>query len=654
MCGFALAGICAGAQNIIDNYPEHGGSREIDLPFAMSRKAYPENRYYSWMPDGGLTWHDGKAWQKPKYFSPGKEVTPEWTLVDEPGGSLRIAKGGDTLTVAVSEKPGIVYGRIVSRNEFGIDRGLFPAPDGKRVAFYRKDESAVTEFPLLDISSRTGSLRSIRYPMNGMTSEQVTLGIYDTVSGETIWLEVDDFTPERYLTGITWSPDSRRIYIQVLDRPQHNMHLNVYDAATGKYIRTLIAEKDDRWVEPLDPLYFLEGRNDLFIYRSYWRSTHRSLYLVDTLGNYRLLPSASADVEYVANNGKSVFYTSMDASGAERHLLRMDLSLPKRDVLKKARFSKPVQLTSGRGWHDVSLSPDKTLFIDRRSSFSEPGETSLRSTDGKRDSLLFTSSDPLEGYRCGSVEFGTVKSADGRFDNFYRLLRPAGFDPSKKYPVIVYVYGGPHSQMVRDSWLGQIRMWEMYMASRGYIVYVQDNRGTSNRGEVFEKAINRRCGVVEMEDQMEGIKMLSSLPYVDTGRIGVHGWSYGGFMTISLMTTYPDVFKVGAAGGPVIDWKWYEIMYGERYMDNPETNPEGFASTSLIEKADRLQGKLLICQGMQDNTVVPQNCMSFVQKCIDLGKQLDFFPYPVAEHNVFGPNRVHLMQKISDYFDDNL
>jgi len=279
---------------------------------------------------------------------------------------------------------------------------------------------------------------------------------------------------------------------------------------------------------------------------------------------------------------------------------------------------------------------------------------SVCSTDGKTVRELVTLEDPLKDYNSCQVELGTVPSADGQFENYYRLIYPKDFDPSKKYPVILYVYGGPHSQMVQDSWLAQIRMWEMYMAQTGHIVYIQDNRGTQNRGAAFEQAINRQCGKAEMEDQMVGINWLRSQPFVDASRIGVHGWSYGGFMTISLLTTYPDVFKVGVAGGPVIDWKWYEIMYGERYMDNPQTNPEGFESTSLINKAKNLKGKLLICQGAIDDTVVWEHSLSFIQQCIDLDIPVDYFPYPVARHNVSGKNRLHLMDKITQYFEDYL
>ena len=304
------------------------------------------------------------------------------------------------------------------------------------------------------------------------------------------------------------------------------------------------------------------------------------------------------------------------------------------------------------GWHNVTLSPDKTQFIDRWSNFLTPGKIARRSTDGKVNELLYEAPDPLSGFAKCEVDFGTVKSADGQFDNYYRLYKPLNFDPSKKYPVIVYVYGGPHSQMVTDTWLGSVRMWEMLMAQKGYIVYVQDNRGTQNRGAAFEKAINRHCGQVEMADQIAGLRELMKEPWVDRSRIGVHGWSYGGFMTISLMTTYPEVFSVGVAGGPVIDWKWYEVMYGERYMDTPETNPEGFEETSLIGKAGDLAGKLLICQGAIDNTVVWEHSLSFVQECIEKDVQLDFFPYPRSEHNVFGDWRIHLMDKVTAYFDD--
>ncbi|MBO4427535.1 MAG: S9 family peptidase [Bacteroidales bacterium] len=546
------------------------------------------------------------------------------------------------------EGPGIVYGHVVSRNEFGIRSGVFPSHKGDLLAVYRKDESAVSEFPLLDITTRTGSLRSVRYPMAGMASEKLSLCICDTLGNILCIIVPEEFGEDRYLCGITWSPDDRNIFIQVLDRSQHDMHLNMYRARDGRFVRTLLTEHNDAWVEPQDPLYFIKGRYD-FIYRTDNRHGHHNLYLCDTLGTVVVLPTATADVAYVGNDGSRVFYTSSEVSPVQNHLFCIGLN--KYRSVAKARFTKPRMLTSGQGWHSVLLSPDCSRFLDVWSSYDVPRKIAVRSTDGKSSELLFEAPDPLADYARCAMEFGTVKSADGRFDNYYRLYKPLGFDPSKKYPLIVYVYGGPHSQMVKDSWLGGVRMWEMLMAQRGYVVYVQDNRGTSNRGADFEKAINRACGQAEMADQMVGINRLLEQPWIDRERVGVHGWSYGGFMTISLMVNYPEVFKVGVAGGPVIDWKWYEVMYGERYMDTPETNPEGFAETSLMGRAQDLKGKLLIYQGAVDRTVVWQHSLSFVQECIEKGVQLDYFPYPRTEHNVMGPWREHLMQKVTDYFD---
>lgn len=590
------------------------------------------------------------------------------------GQSLYVFDSG-SVSVAESENSQITYGQTVSRNEFGIENGIFWSPDGSKLAFYRKDDSKVTDFPLLDITTRTGSLKSIKYPMNGTDSENVRLGVYDRATGKTVWCDVDEYGYDQYLTNICWSPDSRNIFIQVLDRTQKHLKLNMYRAADGSFARTVLTEDDSRYVEPLDPLRFVKGTYS-FIYRTNNRDGFRNLYLCDTLGTVRRLTSVDADVEYLANDGRFVYYTSAEVSPVENHLFRIEVKMsrhsqrPKNgsqnlsngqslsripaDIVAKAKFGKPVRLTAEEGWHTISLNDDCTKFIDSYSSFNVPQVTDLRAADGKLIRNLSTASDPLKDYKTGEVLFGTVKSADGQYDNWYRLFLPTDFDQARKYPVILYVYGGPHSQMVQDTWLGQVRMWEMLMAQKGYIVYVQDNRGTQNRGAEYEKAIHRHCGQNEMADQMVGINMLKSLPFVDSDRIGVHGWSYGGFMTISLMTNYPETFKVGVAGGPVIDWKWYEVMYGERYMDTEATNPEGFAQTSLINNVNNLKGKLLICQGAIDNTVVWQHSLSFVQKCVERNVQLDYFPYPCSEHNVFGRWRIHLMDKVTNYFDDYL
>lgn len=552
---------------------------------------------------------------------------------------------GNSYTVTSDEDKNIVNGQVVSRNEFGISGGIFWSPDGKKLGFYRKDESEVTNFPLLDINSRTGDLKEIKYPMAGMKSELVTMGVYDIASGRTIFLDVNDFGREQYLTGITWAPESDIVYIQVLNRGQDHMRLNKYDASTGKQIATLFEEKSNTYVEPQNGLVFMKNNPKQFLYETNNRDGYFNLYLYDVNGKLiKRLTDVDADVAYVDMDraGKYVYYLSSEVSPVEKQLFRVDV-----------KSGKKARLTPEEGWHNISMSGDCSYFIDNYSSVKVPRNVDLATNNGKVVRRIQEVENPNKNYNYGEVTLGSIKADDGS-DLYYRLIKPMNFDPNKKYPVIHYVYGGPHAQMVTNIWNANIRMWEMYMAQHGYVVFIIDNHGTPNRGKAFEEVIHRQCGQVEMKDQVKGIEWLKSFPWVDADRIGVHGWSYGGFMTISLITNYPNIYKVGVAGGPVIDWKWYEIMYGERYMDSPQENPEGYAKTSLIPKAKDLKGKLLICQGAVDPTVVWEHSLSFIRECIKNNVQVDYFPYPCAEHNVMGRDRIHLMQKVTNYFEDYL
>ncbi len=627
----------------------------------LSKELSPENLWCRWESPSRLLMRKEGKWQVMDIKTGICEdykggITPARAFTE--GQSLFIRKAdGSKAPVAESESSEITYGQFVSRNEFGIDGGIFWSPDSTKLAFYRKDESRVTSFPLLDITTRTGSLKAIKYPMAGMESENVQLGIYDIATEKTVYVKENAFGYDRYLTNVSWSPDASHIFIQVLDRSQKHLRLNMYDSSTGELIKTILSEDNSKYVEPQDPIWFIKGHDNLFIYRTDNRDGYRNLYLCDIDGNVRRLTETDADVAYVANDGKNVWYTSAEISPVENHLFRISISVPKSAATKGAaavKTGKPVRLTQTEGWHEIAMNQDCSRYMDTWSSLSTPRITNLCTSDGKVLRNLLTAEDPTLGYSYSEISLGTVKSADGQYDNWYRLIKPKDFDPAKKYPVIVYVYGGPHSQMVRNTFMAELRRWEMYMAQRGYLVYVQDNRGTSNRGADFEKAIHGQCGQAEMADQMEGVKMLMELPYVDCGRIGVHGWSYGGFMTISLITNWPDIFKVAVAGGPVIDWKWYEIMYGERYMDHPDTNPEGYSKTSLLNKAKDLKGKLLICQGAIDPVVVWEHSLSFVRECVKNNVQVDYFPYPCHEHNVIGKDRVHLMDKVTMYFEDYL
>lgn len=619
------ATLCASAQNILKTIPASGSGRDLISREVISASVYPKKV----KPDFPVMEHDME-------------------VVKEDDGSLWVKdKTGWKSLIATPESRDIVLGEAVSRHEFNTEGGIFWSPNRTRVAFYRNDMGAVASFPIFDVSK--GKSSDIKYPMTGQPSERLSLGIFDIARETTVWVDVRDFSEERYLTNIAWSPDDRYIFIQVLSRDQHEMHLNQFRADNGEYVRTILTESHDAWVEPYEPIHFLKGSYH-FIYSTDNRNGYKNLYVCDTLGNYRRLTMVDADVNYVANNGRSVFYTSAELSPIENHLYRMDIKdAPKISGVR--RDGDAVRLTPERGWHEITMDPECTRFHDRWSSFERTGGCVIRDIWGKTVEKLCEGGNPLEGVSTPEVRLGTVKSADGLYDNYFRLFLPTGFDPSKKYPTIVYVYGGPHSQMVKDSWLGGVRMWEVMLAQKGFIVYVQDGRGTLNRGTAYEKAINRRCGVAEMEDQMKGVEMLRSLPYVDPERIGVSGWSYGGFMTISLMENYPEVFKTGACGGPVIDWKWYEVMYGERYMDTPQTNPEGYAATSTLGKVNALKGHhLLVMQGLLDDTVLKENSLSFIQKCIEEGVQVDFFPYPLSEHNVKGLWRAHMYEKLTDWF----
>ena len=557
-----------------------------------------------------------------------------------------VGKDGVEKSVTEEKDKNFVSGQSVSRNEYGIDGGIFWSPKGKSLAFYRKDETKVTSYPLVDINTRVGDLREEKYPMAGMGSEIVSVGVYNLKTANTIWIKANDFDKERYLTNVSWGASGEYLYIQVLNRASNHMKLNKYDARTGEFVKTLLKEKDDRWVEPQHKLIFLNNKPNQFIYQSN-TAGYNHMFLYNTEGKLiKNLTSGDWMVTKVLGfdkTEKNLFYESTEISPTERHVYKLNMKSGKR-----------VRLTKDAGYHSVKVSNSGSYIIDNYSSLNIPRIINISDAKGKIVKNLVKAENKLKDYNLGEISLGTFKSADDKTDLHYRLIKPADFDPAKKYPVVIYVYGGPHAQMVTNKWLGGARLWEQYMAQRGYVVFTLDNRGSGNRGKEFEAIIHRQCGQPEMADQMKGVDFLKSQSYVDAERIGVHGWSYGGFMTISLMTNYPDVFKVGVAGGPVIDWKWYEIMYGERYMDTPQENPEGYAMTSLISKAKDLKGKLLICQGAIDKTVLWQHSLSFVRECVKNNVQVDYFPYPRAEHNVRGNDRIHLKQKVSNYFEDYL
>ena len=544
----------------------------------------------------------------------------------------------------------IVYGQSVHRDEFGISKGTFWSPDGQRLAFYRMDQSMVTDYPQVNIDPRVAEMEPDKYPMAGMTSHEVTVGVFDLRTQKTIYLKTPTNKADKevavYFTNIAWSPDAKTIYMFELNRDQNDCRLVSYDAATGQRLAELYRETSEKYVEPLTPIRFLPWDSNLFIMQSQ-RDGYNHLYLYNTKGECLKQLTSGAwvvlDVLGFNEKQKTIIIASNEKNPIQRNLYAVNVKTGKR-----------TPLDDGEGTHYAMLSKSGAKLVDRYSSPSVVRHIDLTDTKSGKPVRLLTAEDPWKDYQVPLYEGGSLKAADGVTDLYWRMVKPADFDPQKKYPTVVYVYGGPHAHNVEASWHWQSRSWETYMAQKGYIVFILDNRGSENRGRDFEQVTFRQLGQVEMQDQMKGVAFLKSLPYVDADRLGVHGWSYGGYMTISLMTNYPDVFKVGVAGGPVIDWRWYEVMYGERYMDTPEANPEGYAKTSLISKAGNLKGKLQIIIGYNDPTVVPQHALSFLKACAEAGTQPDFFAYPGEGHNMVGHNSVHLHERITQYFEDYL
>lgn len=539
----------------------------------------------------------------------------------------------------------IPYGLSVHRDEFGIRKGTFWSPKGNLLAFYRMDQSMVTDYPLVDIDSRVAEPAPEKYPMAGMTSHKVTVGVFNPATGKTTYLQAGDPT-DRYFTNIAWSPDEATLYVIELPRTQDKAELVAYDAQTGARKQVVYTETNSRYVEPMHPIVFLPWDETKFVFQSR-RDGYNHLYLFDRTGK-ELAQLTKGEFEVIEMLGfntktKSVIYKSNEASPIRHNHYSVNVKTGKRQLLD-----------NGRGTHRAQLSASGAFLFDRWSDPKAFRRVELAATDRPKQTELHTADTPWKDYAVPEITSGTIKAADGKTDLYYRLVKPVDFDPAKKYPAVVYVYGGPHAHNVEEAWNYLSRPWEIYMAQRGYVVYVLDNRGSENRGFDFESVTHRRLGEVEMQDQMEGVKFLKSLPYVDGERLGVHGWSYGGFMTTNLMCTYPDVFKVGVAGGPVIDWKYYEVMYGERYMDTPQENPDGYAATSLLAKAKNLKGRLQIIVGYNDPTCVLQHNLAFLRSCIDAGTQPDYFVYPGQGHNMMGQDMVHLHERITRYFDDFL
>jgi dipeptidyl-peptidase-4 len=602
-----------------------------------------EKEIFTWSEAEGLkrpNWHPADAENVDMHD---KTFFVAYTL----GNDLWVNIGGKELGVGKSEGAGIVYGKSVHRDEFGIFKGTFWSASGRYLAFYRMDESMVTEYPVYVLDSMPAVARQVRYPFAGAKSHHVTIGIFDTQTARTIYLKTGE-PAEQYLTNIAWTPDDKYVLVAVLNREQNHLRFNQYDAATGQLVKTVFEEKSDRWVEPEKPAVFVPGSNEQFLWQSE-RDGFNHLYLCHL--NQKTIRQISKGAMPVTQfygfdaRGENCFYQVADESGMNRYVFAANL---KSGVL--------TRLNDEEGTHNALVSSTGEWVLDGFSNAVTPRLIYLsRWADPAKREIIYGAKNPLEGYALALTRTLTLPSKGGMPLNA-RLLLPPDFDAKKQYPVIVYVYGGPHAQLVANTWLAGADLWMHHMAQEGYIVFTVDGRGSAHRGFAFESALHRRIGDVEIEDQLAGIEYLKAQTYVDPARIGVFGWSYGGFMTTSLLTRpeSKDVFKCGVAGGPVIDWKMYEIMYTERYMDSPQENSEGYAKNSLFQYIDNLKGRLLMIHGSSDDVVLWQHSLRYIRECVRRGKQIDYFVYPEHLHNVTGRDRVHLFEKIEQFFKENL
>lgn len=566
-----------------------------------------------------------------------------------------VDKDGKTDVIQITEGGSreLTYGEAAHRSEFGITKGLFWSNNAEKLAFYRTDRSMETDYPLIDYAPYPAKYTPIKYPMAGQKSHEATVGVYDTKNKKTVYLKTGESKvgeikndAEQYLTNITFSPDAKTIFIAIVNREQNHMKLNSYDANTGEKIKTLFEEKDDKYTEPQHSLYFMKNNPNLFVWQSQ-KDGYNHLYLYDIDGKLiRQLTKGNGivtDIIGMDKEEKFLYFEAALESPIENHIYKTEI-----------KTGKITKLTKEAGTHFGKLSEDGNYLLDSYSNLETPAITQIIDTRTSRAmNEVFKAENPLVNYERGQMEIFKLKADDGT-ELYSRVIKPTNFDSTKKYPVMIYVYGGPHVQLIQNKWLGGADYFMQYMAQQGYVIFTLDNRGSSNRGKDFEQATFRNLGKNEVSDQLKGVEWLKKQSYVDSNRLGVFGWSFGGFMTTSLLTKHPDLFKVGVAGGPVIDWSLYEIMYTERYMDTPQENPEGYKNANLLNSIENLKARLLVIHGLQDDVVVPQHTRLLINAAIENQILLDYFPYPSHPHNVRGVDRIHLYMKIAKYFEDFL
>jgi dipeptidyl-peptidase 4 len=618
---------------------------------------------YQWAPDGSallfegptsLAWFDLKS-QSGRTLVSGKDVITD-PKISPDGRTVSFLRDHNIWVVPVSSgkeraltqggKEETLKGELdwVYPEELEIKTAYWWSPDSSAIAYLEMDERKVAQYPLVDFSSYEGEPEMERYPPAGGANPVVRVLVAPVRGGEARVMDTGAET-DIYIPRVNWLTDSKHLAIQRLNRAQDKLELLIADAATGK-ARIALTEKDQYWINLSDDLYFLkDGKGFIF---SSERTGYRHLYLYGLDGKL-ISQLTKGEWEVTSLDGVDeeqgmVYFTATEKSPLERHLYRV--------ALDGSGFKA---LTKDAGTHDVRLSPNCASFVDTYSNANTPPRQDLLRADGSRIAAINENKvEELASYDLSPVEFLSVKSHDGMPLNAM-MIKPTNFDPSRKYPVLVYTYGGPHAQVVLNSWGGSRFLWHQLLAQKGYIIFSLDNRGSAGRGHLFEEPIHYRLGAQELSDQRDGAQYLKSLPYVDPKRIGIWGWSYGGHMTLHAMFEDPEDFKVGFAGGPVTDWRYYDTIYTERYLGLPQKNEESYEESSPVKNAAHLKGKLLIAHGTGDDNVHYANTLAVIDDLIKAGKYVEVMAFPGRGHGVSDlPAQRILMQRVMQFFLDNL
>jgi dipeptidyl-peptidase-4 len=593
------------------------------------------------------------AIEDPKFSPDGKWVSfvrgsNLWVVNIATGETRALTSGG-------SEE--ILKGQLdwVYPEELDCTTAYWWSPDSSKIAYYEMNERPVTRYPIMDMSSIVGKIEYTRYPQAGEANPIVRVGVVSVNGGETKWMDTGENT-DVYLPRVVWLPDSHRVAIERLNRAQNRLDLLFCDAATGTS-QLILTDTDKYWINIADDLYFFSD-NQRFLWSSE-RTGFRHYYLYNLSG--KLLDQlTSGDWSIIGNGGFGPGATSHPAVDEARG--RIYFLSNKDDARETQLYRLSLQdksitrITREAGTHKVVIAPDASAFVDTYSNAMTPPRQNLYRMDGTRAAVINENKvSDLRGYHLSPVEFPDVAADDGA-KLFAGMIRPPDFDASRKYPVLINVYGGPQEQTVRNAWGSLDFLWLEMMAEKGYIIFTLDNRGSWGRGHAFETPIYHQFGKVELEDQLAGVKYLKSLPYVDASRIGIWGWSYGGTMTLEAMFNAPDVFKAGAAVAPVSDWRLYDTIYTERYMGRPQDNPDGYQNSSPVNQAGNLKGPLLLAHGTGDDNVHFANTTEVINKLILNGRYpADVVIFPGRGHLITDrPARIQLYQQITDFFLNNL